>query len=431
MKQSILMMGLNHTTAPVHIREGMSCTRAELASGFVVNQNSDSPLSETFILSTCNRTEVYALAIDEERGLQAVRDFFHARAEFSATTLDDLLYTAIDHDAVDHLLAVTCGLDSMILGEFEIQGQVRAAYEIATQHKTIGATLTTLCHTALHAGKRARAETSIGAGAASVAYASVALARQHLGDLAGRTALIIGAGEMAQRAARNLTNDGKCNVIVANRTHEHSLELAQEIGARAITLAELPSALAKADVVISATGAPHIILSAETVRSVMTNRTERPLCLIDIAVPRNIDPHVDELANARLFNIDDLQNLVDANRILREQAIEQVQAIMAEEALKFWQWHADRRAAPVIAELRERAETIRANELNKALRRLGHLNLSDRDRNVIAALSAGIVGKLLAAPTVHLKERVESGDGQVYLDTLRELFDLEKDTRPF
>jgi glutamyl-tRNA reductase len=427
LKPSILMMGLNHTTAPVHVREGISCTRAELATTLpaLASQDADSPLSEVFILSTCNRTEVYVVTQDAPRAMQCMRDFFSARTEFPPSALDDFLYTFADRDAVVHLLSVACGLDSMILGEFEIQGQVRAAYEIAARQKTIGAVLTTLCHTALHTGKRARAETTIGAGAASVAYAAVALARQQLGDLTGRSALILGAGEMAQRAAKNLAADGACTVIVANRTYAHALDLASEINARAIGFDQLSDALAQADIVLSATAAPHIVLTAQIVHAAMAMRAERPMCLIDIAVPRNIDPRVADIPNVRLFNIDALQNLVDANRALREQAVDQVRAIIAEQADEFWHWYLSRRAVPVIAKLRERAENIRTAELDKALRRLGHLNLNERDRNVIAALSAGIVSKLLAAPTVHLKECVLNGDSQIYLDTLRELFELE------
>lgn len=425
MNSTILMMGLNHTTAPVQVREGVACTRADLASALpaLSSQDSESPFSEIFILSTCNRTEVYVVTNDPTRGTQYLHQFFHARAEFQSS-LDELLYTFANEQAVKHLLSVTCGLDSMILGEFEIQGQVRNAYEIAARQKTIGPVLTALCHTALHAGKRARSETTIGAGAASVAYAAVTLARQHLGDLSQRCALIIGAGDMAQRTAKNLATDGGCAVIVANRTYEHALDLANEIDAHAIAFDQLPNALAQADLVISATAAPHVVLSASMVRAAMAMRADRPMCLIDIAVPRNIDPHAADLANVHLFNIDALQNLVDANRALREQAITQVRGIVKHEANEFQQWFAARRAAPVIAELRERAETIRVTELDKALRRLGHLQLSERDRNVIAALSASIVGKLLAAPTVHLKEAAQSGDGQMYFDTLQKLFEL-------
>lgn len=427
MNLSILMMGLNHTTAPVHVREGIACTRAELSTTFSAFANAiDSPLQEMLVLSTCNRTEVYAVTQDAPRAMESLRDFFRARAEFPTHTLDDLLYTYADQAAVDHLLSVACGLDSMILGEFEIQGQVRAAFELAQKHKTIGAILTTLCHSAIHAGKRARAETSIGAGAASVASASVALARRRLGNLNGRCALIIGAGEMAQRAAKNLAADGMCAIIVANRTIENALELAAEINARAIGFDELADALVSSDVVISATAAPHVILSAAMVRAAMAKRSDRPLCLIDIAVPRNIDPQVAEIPNAHLDNIDALQDLVDANRAAREQAVTQVRAIIAEETQEFWNWYHARRAAPVIAKLHKHAEQIRQSELDKALRRLGHLQLNERDRNVIAALSVGIVSKLLASPTIHLKEIASSGDGQSYFDALQKLFELGK-----
>jgi glutamyl-tRNA reductase len=242
--------------------------------------------------------------------------------------------------------------------------------------------------------------------------------------LTGTRALVIGAGEMAERVARNLAADGACAVTVANRTLASANALADEIGGRAIQFDQLSSALVEADLVISATAAPHIILDTPTVNAVMQARNTRSLCLIDIAVPRDIDPQVAGIPQVRLFNIDDLNRLVDANRAEREKAVTQVHAIIAEEVEKFWEWYVERRAAPVISKLRGRAESIREAELQKAFRRLGHLHLTDRDRNVIAALSAGIVGKLLAAPTVNLKERVQNGDGQVYLDTLRELFEL-------
>jgi glutamyl-tRNA reductase len=213
--------------------------------------------------------------------------------------------------------------------------------------------------------------------------------------------------------------------MVTNRTHANAVELAKDIGGKAIHFEQLAESLIEADLVISATGAPHIILDAGTLRAAMNARPERPLCLLDIAMPRDIDPEATNIPNVHLFNIDDLHDYVDANRAIREQAITAVQAIIEQEVEAFWRWFIERRAAPVIAGLRQRAETIRAAELDKALRRLGHLHLSERDRQVISALSAGIVSKLLAAPTVHLKERVQSGDGQVYIETLRDLFELD------
>lgn len=424
MKSEILMMGLNHTTAPIQLREqiaSLTCTRKDTLD-HLRTQLSAALFPESLFLSTCNRTEIYTLTSDRARGESILRALFTAHDTLRDGV--DHLYTYADRDAAAHLFAVASGIDSMIIGEFEILGQVRRAYLAAVEQNSIGPILHHLFNDAIHVGKRAHSETAIGAGAASVAYAAVALARQHLGDLAGRCALVIGAGEMGRRAAKNLADDGACTVIVANRTLVHAAELARAIGGRAVQFDQLPSALVEADLVISATSAPHVILGAPAVRMAMSARPTCPLCVIDIAVPRDIDPQVAQVSNVRLFNIDDLNQLLDANRVERERAVTQVRAIIAEELENFWQWYCERRAVPVIADLRARAEAIRAAELDKALRRLGHLNLSERDYNVIAALSAGIVNKLLAAPTERLKERVQSGDGQMYLETLRELFEL-------
>ena len=430
MKSVILTMGLNHATAPIHVREqavSTSCAQDD-ALGQLHAQLKTEIFPEWLILSTCNRTEIYAVASDAARGRAILRCLFTQHETFSSSG-SDYLYTYAGRDAVAHLFAVASGIDSMIVGEFEILGQVRRAYLAAAERNSLGPMLHRLFHDAIRVGKRAHSETAIGAGAASVAYAAVALARQRLGNLTGRRALVIGAGEMAQRAAKNLATDGACAVIVANRTFENAAALAHEIGGRAVQFDQLSHALAEADLVISATSAPHAILDQNTVNAAMSARNGKPLCLIDIAVPRDIDPGVGEIPNVQLFNVDDLNQLVDANRAEREKAITQVRRIIDGEVAKFWEWYSERRAVPVIAELRGYAEAIREAELQKALRRLGHLHLNERDRNVIAALSAGIVSKLLAAPTVQLKARVQSGDGQVYLDAMRELFELEESAR--
>ncbi len=427
MSQQILMMGLNHATAPIQVREQVACTRDELAQLLprLVSSDSTVPFTESAILSTCNRTEIYAVADDLTRGEKRLCEFFEARREFVSVPLSNCLCTHHDHDAVDHLLSVACGLDSLVLGEFEILGQVRAAYEIAEQQKTLGPILTALFHSAIHTGKRARSETAIGRGAASVAYAAVELARQKVGDLKDRRILVVGSGEMGQRVAKNLRADGVSALLVTSRTYTHAVEIANDLGGKVILFSELEAALGETDLVISATGAPHSVLSATTIARAMSTRPQHPLCLIDIAVPRDIDPAAAQIPNVYLFDLDDLKAVARENIAEREKEVARVQAIIAEEVEEFWRWYSARRAAPVIADLRERAEIIRAAELDKALRRLRHLRLTERDRNVIAALSSGIVSKLLAAPTVHLKERVQSGGGQVYLDTLRELFELD------
>jgi len=439
--QHILMMGLNHTTAPIEVREGVACTRHDLAQALPQlispgGPGAKTPLTEGLILSTCNRTEIYSVTDDWSRGEHWLRDFFAARQEFSSSSSAQCLYTRRDREAVRHLFSVACGLDSMILGEFEILGQVRAAYELAAQHrgakggqaplmsKTIGPILSALFHAAVHAGKRARSETAIGRGAASAAYAAVQLARKEVGDLKDRSVLVIGAGEMGQRVARSLQANGARPLSVASRNYDHAVTLARHLGGRAIQFEELEDALRDADVVISATGAPHLVLHATTVARALSARPQRTLCIIDIAVPRDVDPAAAQIPNVHLCDLDDLQTVARENILEREKEVTIVRGIIAEEAEEFWRWYSARPAAPVIGELRQRAEAIRAAELSKAMRRLGHLHLSERDRNVIAALSEGIVGKLLAAPMARLKEHAQNGDGQVYLDAVSELFEL-------
>ncbi len=426
MNPVILTMGANHTTAPIHVRERIAlgpCTRDE-ALGALHQALQRARFAESLLLSTCNRTELYAVVPDRATGERAMRQIF-AGHETLGPSLANHLYMHADRDAVAHLFAVASGIDSMIVGESEILGQVRSAYLQAAKLNSVGPILHELCKSAIHVGKRAHSETAIGTGAASVAYAAVALARQHLGHLAGRRALVIGAGEMARKTAKNLAVDGVCTVMVTNRTFEHAAQLAKEIGGRAVQFDQLPDALADADLVVGATGAPHIILDAPTVQNAMARRPDRPLFVLDIAVPRDVDDQVANVPNVRLHNIDDLQKLVDANRAVREQAVEQVRDIIDQEVEQFWRWFVERRAAPVISDLYERGDAIRQAELDKALRRLGHLQLDERDRNVISALASGIVSKLLAAPTANLKDRVQSGDGAAYLETVRELFDLD------
>ncbi|MGE5138681.1 MAG: glutamyl-tRNA reductase [Rudaea sp.] len=425
MKPIILTMGLNHTTAPIDVREQVEstgCLRDQARESLLLQIN-PSLLHEVLVLSTCNRTEIYTIAADAAAGEAALRDAFGGHEAFSGG-LKDLLYIHSDRAAVEHLFDVACGIDSMLVGEFEILGQVREAYQRAMAAHTIGPILHQLFQQAVHVGKRARTETAIGTGATSLAYAGVALARQRLGDLRGKVALVVGAGEMGRRAAKYLVEDGACTVFITSRNLDHARVVADEIACDALPFSDLAGALTGADLVLSATKAPHLILNYATVASAMQSRPARPLSLIDIAVPRDIDPACRELPNVSLDNVDDLQELVSTNRAARTQAIAQVRAIVAAEADGFWEWHMSRRAAPVLSELDARAESIRQAELDRALHRLDHLQLEDRDRRAIAAMSAGIVKKLLAAPRANLKSHMQGGDGQQYLDLLVDLFDL-------
>ncbi|MGB8644289.1 MAG: glutamyl-tRNA reductase [Anaerolineae bacterium] len=426
MKPIILMVGLNHTTAPIHIRERVASDRCmrEQARDSLFLELSPSVFDELLVLSTCNRTEIYAVTTEPERGRVLLRRALGAY-DTAPDAPGDYLYADSDRTAVEHLFAVASGIDSMLIGDFEILGQVREAYARAAERKTVGPILHQLFQHAVLCGKRARAETAIGAGATSVAYGAVAMARQQLGDLKGRVALVIGAGEMGRRAATNLAEDGACAVMVASRTLSHAQDLATELcNSEVIPFSELAQALPQADLVISATKAPHMILSARQVAEAMRARPDRPLCLVDIAVPRDIDPAAAQTPNVSLRNIDDLQDLVANNRAARAQAVADVRPIIAAEVGQFWEWFMSRRAAPVLSQLNARAEAIRQAELERTYKRLNHLNLSERDRDAIAALSAGIVKKLLAAPRTNLKERMQGGDGQMYLDLMSELFEL-------
>lgn len=425
---SILTVGLNHTTAPVQVREQAAaarCLRDEAASTLLLRRD-PTLLPEICVLSTCNRTEIYAVASKPHEGERALRQILEDHESFSNASAD-YLYSYSGREAAAHLFAVASGIDSMLIGEFEILGQVRDAYSKAALAKSLGPLLHQLMQQAISVGKRARSETPIGAGATSVAYAAVALARRRLGQLAGRTALVIGAGEMGRRAAKNLADDGACTVLVVSRTLDHAQDLANEIGCRAIPFEELGAALREADLVISATKAPHLILTFLQVAAAMSLRPEKPLCLIDIAVPRDIEPEVARVPNVQLLNIDDLQELVAFSRAERSKAVEQVREIVDAEADEFWRWFMSRRAAPVLSELQLRADSIRMAEVERTLKRLSHLNLSEQDRAAITTLSSSLVSKLLSAPRAKLRARMESGDGHEYLQMLTEMFDLERD----
>lgn len=419
------MVGLNHATAPVRVREQafpFECTRDEMYPnlGAVLDP---ALFSEYLVLATCNRTEIYAVTTDPARGTAGLGGAIKLRSAFHAAA-HAYLYQAVDCEAIEHLFAVACGIDSLVLGEFEILGQVRDAYQTASARQSIGPILHQLFQAAIRVGKRAHSETEIGRGAQSVAYAAVTLAREKSDSLRGQRALVIGAGEMGRRAAENLAKDTDYDVVITSRTYAHASVLAERIDARAVPFQDLPGALAHADLVIGATRAPHLILYAREIERIMQARPAQPLCLIDIAVPRNIDPEAAAIPQVQLYNIDDLQHVVDETRLARLQAVAQVRGIIAQEIESFWQWYLTRRAAPLIRELYARAETIRQAELTKTMHRLSHLELGEREVNVIAALSAGLVSKLLAGPTANLKEHMQDGDGQLYLQAVRELFDL-------
>ena len=399
----LALVGISHRHAPVELRERVALGAKEAAALARELAGED---GECVCLSTCNRTELYTAGDGlEERALDTLR-------RLGGHELAELSYRLADHGAALHLFRVAAGLDSLVPGEGEILGQVRGAYEAGAP----GPLLSRLFHDALHAGKRARAQTTISESPVSVSSAGAALAQQVFGDLSRRRVVVVGAGKVGELAARSLAVRGAELVAVANRSGERGQELAHRFGAEAISIDRLPDELASADVVVTCTSAPGFLLGPDDVR----DRKGRPLFLIDLAVPRDVDPAVNEVDGCYLYDIDDLEAVVETSLSGRRREAERAEAIVAEEAERFRSWQASLEVVPTIASLRARAEAIRSAELAKA-------KLSDRERAAVESITSQIVNKLLHLPTVRMKEAAAAPDAVLYADAVRHLFGLEDD----
>lgn len=423
----IVVVGMNHVTAPVEVRECLAFNSSALkwALNCLKPGDGSSPgyCMEGVILSTCNRLEVYGLVEDPDSGRQSLCNFLADLHRISYEEFAPYLYTYYDNEAVLHLLSVAAGLDSMILGEAQVLGQVTQAYEAALSEGTAGPVMSNLFRRAIRAGKRARNETTIGHNAASVSYAAVQLAKKIFGDLQSRLVLVVGAGEMGELTAKTLMDNGAQGLIVANRTYDRAVQLAQQWNGQAFKFDQLAEALCQADIVITATDAPHAIIHAGMVHKALAMREGRPLFFIDIAVPRDVESAVRHIPNVHYYDVDDLQAVIATNIEERRREIPKVEAIMAEEAGQFAAWLKSLDVVPTIAGLREFAEGIRQAELEKALRRLN--GISERERNIVCALSVGIVNKLLHEPTVRLRQHANGHSGFYYSQAIRELFGLD------
>jgi glutamyl-tRNA reductase len=423
----ILLIGANHTSAPVALRERLAISGNALSDALSrfgqTNGHGPTLLPEGIILSTCNRLEIYAVAEDLDRGHAALVEFLSQNRGVTVDEFAPSIYVKFDADAVIHLARVACGLDSLVVGEPQILGQVTAAYQAALSQCATGPVLNALFQHAIQAGKRAHTETPIGQNATSVPSAAAILADQALNGLSGREVLVLGAGEMGHAAARALLGRGVSGIVVANRTYERALKLACELGGEAIAWERRGEGLARADIVITATNAPQAVLTPELVAAAMAQRPARPLFIVDIAVPRDADPAVAAIPGVHLFDIDDLECVVKDNIEARQQAIPHVEAIADAEASAFLSWFRALEATPTITDLRQRAEALKEQELDKALRRLG--NLSDQERAVVQVLAHRLVNKLLHEPTIRLKYHAAQGDGTLYAGVVRELFGLE------
>ncbi len=420
----ILVVGLSHKTAPIELRERLSVPEQDLPKP-LERMGDSSELVERMLLATCNRVEVYAVAEGSvEKAVEAITDCLATHHNLEKSRFADKLYTHTAAEAVRHVFRVASSLDSMVVGEPQILGQVKSAYSVARSQEATGVILTNLLEQAFHVAKRVRTETGIGASAVSVSSAAVELARKIFGDLAGRTVLIIGAGEMAELALRHLLDDGVRSVLVANRSYDRAVALARQFCGRAVTFESFRQEMVGADIVISATSAPHVILKKEDMQTIIQQRRHRPIFLIDIADPRDIDAACNAVDNVYLYNIDDLQSVVDANLKERQREAERAEVIVDREVGVYLTWLRSLDVVPTIVSLRQRVEEIRGAELQKVLGRLG--DLSPDQREAITAMTQAMVNKILHQPMTELKRRAALQDGHLYTSVLRRLFGLEE-----
>ena len=418
---AVVVVGLNHTTAPVAVRERLAFSDATLAEALAHFRPPE--VQELVILSTCNRVEMYMQTSDVDASVASAVAFVAACHAVPPTQFTPHLYQWTELEAVRHLFRVAASLDSLVLGEPQILGQVKAAYLAAQAAGRTGMIFSQLFERALRMAKTIRTETGISDHAVSVSYAAVELAKKIFESLQQRTVMVLGAGDTAELAARHLVSQGVTRVFIANRTSERAFLLAQALQAKAIPWEAFPEHLAYTDIVISSTSAPHPIIAPAMVREALRARRSRPMFFIDIAVPRDVDPAVNTLENVFLYDIDDLHNVVQENRRERQHEALAAEALVWQEVQQFQQWLAVRDAVPTIVAMRQHAEAIRLQELERALHKLGPLD--ERQRRELEALTCGIVNKLLHAPTVYLKRASPGGQVRDAVHVVRHLFNLD------
>ena len=418
---SLVAIGLNHKSVPLDLLERMTLGESDLPKALhalVARPH----VSEAVVLSTCNRTEVYAFAERFHGAYQDVRDTLAELCQLLPEEFSEYLYAHYDADAARHLFTVACGLDSAVIGESEVLGQVRRAWEVAQIEATAGASINRLFRHAIEVGKRARTETTISRHITSVSQAAVAMAAERLGTLDGRNVLVLGAGEMGAGMAVSLAAAGVREIVVVNRTWEHGAELATRVQGRAARLADLPAELLVADVLLTSTGATSMIVESADVASVMAARGERPLLIVDIALPRDVDPSAAALDGVTLLDMNDLTAFADAGMQERRREVDAVVGIVDDEVGRYVAQSSAREVAPLVSALHDRADVIRVAELERQRVRLADLTAGQRA--AVEAVTRGIVAKLLHAPTVRLKDASGSARGERLAESLRDLFEL-------
>jgi glutamyl-tRNA reductase len=418
----LVLVGTSHHLAPVELRERLGFDQ-QTGRELVARLSADD--AEAVALATCNRVCVYLAHEDAAEGRRRAVAELAERSQLRPAALDAWVYTKADEDAARHLFRVASGLDSLVPGEAQILGQVRDAFEVADEAGSAGVVLHRLFRQALHTGRRVRNETQIGENPASVSSAAAELAARVFDDLPNRRVLLIGAGKMGELAAANLVTRGVGSLVIANRSTERGDALALRHGARSVALEAVEDELRRADIVVASTGAQGLVLDAGQVERALREDRSRPVFFIDIAVPRDLDPAINDLDGCYLYDIDDLERVVEATVAGRREEAARAEAIVAEEARVFAAWQRSLDVVPAITSLRRRAQEIRAAELARASGKLA--GLSPRERDAVESLTAQIVNKLLHVPTVRLKEAAAGAQGSTYAETVRHLFDLGDD----
>jgi glutamyl-tRNA reductase len=419
----IIVVGLNHKTTPIDLRERLHFPTTTL----------EEPLEklahyteggDRVILSTCNRVELYGHVQHLAHGSGRLQQFLSDYHGIAADALTPHLYSYHGEAALRHLFRVVSSLDSLVIGEPQIAAQVKESFAIARRASATSAVFNQVFERAFAVAKRVRTETRISEHAVSVSYAAVELAKKIFQDLSAKTVLILGAGEMSELTARHLISHGVQQLLVANRTPERALELAVKLAGQGVALAELPGYLPKADIIVSSTGASELVIRKVDVQNALKLRKNRPMFFIDIAVPRDIDPTVNELDNVYVYDIDDLQHVVEENRKAREREAAVAETIIAREVEDVLKWFDEQQVVPAVIRLRRKAETIRNQEIEKLFARLGPV--SDSEREAIEAMASSIINKLLHTPIVRLKQESKARGGGRYLQALRDLFSLDE-----
>jgi glutamyl-tRNA reductase len=419
---SVVVVGLNHRTVPLEVLERMTVSDARLPKALADLCGRDN-LAEAVVLSTCMRTEIYVVADKFHGAVQDVRNFLSELSFQPPEVFADHMYSFYEDAAVGHLFKVASGIDSAVVGETEILGQVKDAWELAAAEKACGPVLGSLFRHAVEVGKRVRSDTAISRGTTSVSQAAVQMAAEHLGGLSGKRILVLGAGDMGEGMAVALAGSvGDGEVLVANRTRARAAALAARVGGRAVDFGSLGAALTEADVLLTSTGSPSVLLDGGDVSMVMGERSGRPLLIVDVAVPRDVDPGVGSLPGVTLLDMDDLKAFAEAGLAGRRREVAKVQQIIAEEVERHLASASARELSPLIVALRARGEEVRQAELERFRAKLAGLEPAERE--AVEAVTKGILAKLLHEPTVRLKDAAASPRGDRLAEALRALFDL-------